>query len=230
MVTTPPWWGQQHQLDNSNVAIATRATTLSWQWQSHLHCKNTCALRTLTPSQQGQWHQLDSSKDACALIMATTLLLQGEQCQLDDYASSTTAEMTLQQGQQLPLRQQQRCLCINGNNAIASRATMPSHWRQGHLHIDDDNNTIATRATTPAWLRQHCYPNKGNNAIVDQGQWHHFTRAMSPTWQWQGCLCINNGNNAIIMRGTIAIATPAKTLRINSNNTIATWVTMPASQ
>ncbi len=43
---------------------------------------------------------------------------------------------------------------------------------------------------------------KGNNAIV--------TRTMTPAWQWQGRLRIDNGNNAIIMMATIAIATKAK--------------------
>jgi hypothetical protein len=43
---------------------------------------------------------------------------------------------------------------------------------------------------------------KGNNAIV--------TRAMTPSLQRQGRLCINNGNDAIIIRVKIAIATMAK--------------------
>jgi hypothetical protein len=82
------------------------------------------------PAYQGQQRQhdkgnLDDSKDACALMIATTLLLQGQRHQLNDYASSTTAEMPLQRGQQSPSQQQQRCLCINDNNAIATRATRP---------------------------------------------------------------------------------------------------------
>jgi hypothetical protein len=43
---------------------------------------------------------------------------------------------------------------------------------------------------------------KGNNAIV--------TRAIAPAQQQQGRLHIDNGNNAIVMRVTIAIATTAK--------------------
>jgi hypothetical protein len=43
---------------------------------------------------------------------------------------------------------------------------------------------------------------KGNNAIV--------TRAMMPAQQQQGCLHINNGDNTIVMRATIAIAMTAK--------------------
>jgi hypothetical protein len=61
---------------------------------------------------------------------------------------------------------------------------------------------------------------KGNNAID--------TRAMTPSQQGQGHLSIDNGNNASIMRATIAMATTAKTLCINGNNAIATWVTTPA--
>jgi hypothetical protein len=78
----------------------------------------------------------------------------------------------LQQGQQLPLQQQQRCLHINGNNAIVTRATTPSQWWQGPLHIDDDNDVIAIRATTPAWGQQQGHQDEGNN--TDQGQQHHF--------------------------------------------------------
>jgi hypothetical protein len=44
---------------------------------------------------------------------------------------------------------------------------------------------------------------KGNNVIV--------TRATTPSQQWQGCLCIDNGDDVIITRATIAMATTAKT-------------------
>jgi hypothetical protein len=69
------------------------------------------------------------------------------------------------------------------------------------------------RATTPLQI-------KGNNAIV--------MRATIPSWHWQGCLCINNGSNAIVIREKIAIMTMAKTLHINGNNAIAMWVMTPA--
>jgi hypothetical protein len=69
------------------------------------------------------------------------------------------------------------------------------------------------RATTPLQI-------KGNNAIV--------ARAKTQSPQQQGCLCIGNGNNAIVIRGKIAIATMAKTLLIDGNNAITTWVTTPA--
>jgi hypothetical protein len=69
------------------------------------------------------------------------------------------------------------------------------------------------RATTPLRI-------KDNNAIV--------TRATTPSHQWQGHLCIDNGNNAIIIKAKIAIATMAKTLHIDGNNAIATWVMTPA--
>jgi hypothetical protein len=52
------------------------------------------------------------------------------------------------------------------------------------------------RATTPLQI-------KGNDAIV--------TRVTMPAHLQQGRLCINNGNNAIVMRATIAIVTTAKT-------------------
>jgi hypothetical protein len=63
---------------------------------------------------------------------------------------------------------------------------------------------------------------KGNNAIV--------TRAKTPSPQQQGRLCIDHGNDAIIIRAKIAIATTSKTLRIDGNNAIEMWVTPPARQ
>jgi hypothetical protein len=44
-----------------------------------------------------------------------------------------------------------------------------------------------------------------------QGQQSHCRLRATPAQQRQGCLHINNGNNAIVMRVTIAIATMAKT-------------------
>jgi hypothetical protein len=173
MVRTPSWQGQQHQLDDGKDAIATRTTILLQQWQRRLDSKDPCASTTATSLQQGQWCQLNDSKDACALMTATTLLLRGQQCKLNDYASLITAETPLQQGWQLPLQQWQRCLHINGKNAIATREKTPSWWWQGSLHINDDNYAIATRTTMPAWGRQHCYRNKGNNAVMDQGRQCH---------------------------------------------------------
>jgi hypothetical protein len=77
----------------------------------------------------------------------------------------------------------------------------------------DGDDAITTRAIMPLLI-------KGNNTIV--------MRATTPSQQWQGCLRINNSDDAIVMRVTIAIATIAKTLCIDGNIAITTWVTMPA--
>jgi hypothetical protein len=180
------------------------------QWQRCLECKVACASTTATTLQWGQQPQLDDSKDACASMMATTPLLQWQQCQLIDYASLTTAETPLQQGQQSPLQWQQRHLLINGNNAIATRATMPLWWRQGYLHINDDKDTIATRVVMQAWGRQWRHCKEWNNTVLDLGWYAIGTRAMMPTWQQQGPLHFNKGNNAIVMRATITMAVTAK--------------------
>jgi hypothetical protein len=79
-------------------------------------------------------------------MTATIPLLQGQQHQLDNYASLTALESPLGQGQQLPLQQWQRCLHING--------TMPSRA----------STTIATTVKTPAHQRQQCHHNEGDNA------------------------------------------------------------------
>jgi hypothetical protein len=127
------------------------------------HCNNSkdaCASTTTMPSQGGQQHHSNDSKDACASMMMMTPLQQGQLCQLED-----------------------------GDDTIATKATMP-------LQI------------------------KGNNAIV--------MRATTPSQWWQRCLHIDNCNDAIVMRVTIAIATTAKTLCINGNNAIMMWVTTSA--
>jgi hypothetical protein len=67
------------------------------------------------------------------------------------------ATMQLWQEQQLPLRQQQRHLCTNGNNTIMKRAMMPAWGR-------------ATRATTLAqWWQRHLHV-----AVLLQGQQRHL--------------------------------------------------------
>ncbi len=72
--------------------------------------------------------------------------------------------------------------------------TMPLQ-QEWQCQLEDGNNTIVTRATKLSWI-------KGNNAIV--------TRATMPAQQWQGRLRINNSNDTIVMRATIAIAMTAK--------------------
>jgi hypothetical protein len=168
---TMPLWLQQRclHIDNGNDAIGTRARTPAWQWQQR-HCNegnNVIAMMAkkpelqkhmhimmTTPLQQGQQGQLNNSKYACALMIARTPLLQGQQCLLNDYASSTMAEIPLQQGWQ-------SALLDNGNNAIITRATisiammaqMPAHqWQQRH-HNKGNNSSSTT-----------C--NKGNNASL----------------------------------------------------------------
>jgi hypothetical protein len=55
----------------------------------------------------------------------------------------------------------------------------------------------------PLWI-------KGNNAIG--------TRAMMPSQQWQGRLCIDTSDNAIVIRGIIAIATMEKPWALMATN------------
>jgi hypothetical protein len=50
---------------------------------------------TETLLQQEPQRQLNNSKEACASMRATTPLLQGQQSQLNEYASLTMAEMSL---------------------------------------------------------------------------------------------------------------------------------------
>jgi hypothetical protein len=98
-------------------------------------------------------------------MAVTTPLLQGQQRQLDDYASLTAAETPSQQEQQSPTtmakmpahqgqqcnreqqspsQQWQRCLRINGNNAIMARATTPALQRAMRAKIIDNSTTVET--------------------------------------------------------------------------------------
>jgi hypothetical protein len=65
---------------------------------------------------------------------------------------------------------------------------------------------------------------------MELGQRHHCYEGVDAINTIAGCLPINNGNNTIVMKETIAIAITAKTLCIASNNAIATRATMPAQQ
>ncbi len=72
--------------------------------------------------------------------------------------------------------------------------TMPFQQEQ-QCQLEGNNNAITTKATMPLWI-------KGKNAIV--------TWATTLDQCWQGCLHINNGNDTIVMRVTITMATTAK--------------------
>jgi hypothetical protein len=84
-----------------------RATTILQQRQRCLDCKDPAHQQQQHHHNEGNNPSLTTAKmqDACALMMATTPLLQGQQRQLDDYASLTATEMPSQCRQQSPLRQ-----------------------------------------------------------------------------------------------------------------------------
>jgi hypothetical protein len=79
-------------------------------------------------------------------MTATTPFLRGQQHQLDDYASLTVAETPSQQGQQLPLQRRQRCLHINGNNAIKS----------DNHHCNNGDDACESTAKMPSQQGQQC--------------------------------------------------------------------------
>ncbi len=129
MATMPWWWGWGHQLDDKQ-----QGQQHQWWWQCHCNNDYNTSLRTkTTPSQQGQ--------QCCHGSRATTPLLQGWQHQLDnskDACVLTMAMMPLSWGWQLQLWHWQRCLRIDRDNTIMTRATMPAWWK-------------ATRATMLVW-------------------------------------------------------------------------------
>jgi hypothetical protein len=72
------------------------------------------------------------------------------------------------------------------------------------------------------------YHDKGNNTVADQGQQCHCYEGNDAIYTMARMPAHRQCKDTIIMRGTIAIAITAKTLRINRNNAIVMRATMPA--
>jgi hypothetical protein len=94
-------------------------------------------------------------------MMTTTPLQQGQHCQLEDGNDAIATSASM------PSR-------IKDNDTNVTRATLPAqHW-QGCLHIDNSNYTIVMRVTiaigmmekTPVHQLQQCYHDKGNSASL----------------------------------------------------------------
>jgi hypothetical protein len=233
------YWGQQHQhdkgdLDDSKDAWALMtATTSLLQGQQHQlddHANLTMVETSLQQERQSplQWQQrrlhINSSN---AIAMRATTPLQCQQGCLrtnDDNNAIAMRAMTL-------AWVWQQCHCKKGNNAVAdqgqqhccrSRATMP--LLQGQWHHFDDRKGICTSTMAmmpsswgqqlqlqqwqnPAHWQQQCHCNVGDNASSITS--NNYNDASLTTAEIH--LRINNGNNAIMMRATSAIATMAKT-------------------
>ncbi len=104
---------------------------------NNCHCNNgkdACASMATMPLQQGQQRHHNDSKDNCTLMMMTMPLQQGKQCQLEDSNNAITTRATM------PSR-------IKGNNAIVTRATMPTQQQERRLPINNGSNAIVMRAT-----------------------------------------------------------------------------------
>jgi hypothetical protein len=92
--------------------------------------------------------------------------------------------------------------------------------QQCQLNNGKDTCTTTMATTTLSWGRQlqsqqqqRCKRIDSNNAITTRASMPDQQRAIRATMlaqQWQRCLCIDNINNAIVKRVTIAIATIAE--------------------
>jgi hypothetical protein len=228
MTMTPLQQGQQCQLEDGNNTITMRATTAL-----QIKGNNTIDTRPTKPSWQRQGRLRINSRDNAIVMRATiaiattakilringnnaiatwvTMPAQQQAMRATALAqqwwrhacTSTTVTMQLWREQQSSSQQQQRCLHIDGNNA-----SLPVIDKGNN--IDDDDNAISTRAMTPAWGWQQRHHNKGTMPSWIKGNNTIVTMATMPAWWWQGRLRINNGNNTIVMRVTIAMATMAK--------------------
>jgi hypothetical protein len=213
-MSTPSQQGQQCQLDDSKDTCALMtATTPFLQGQqcqlddytslttAETREKIAIAMTAKTPVHQQQTCHRNKGNNAIAMMarMAANQWWQWHHCNKGDDARLRTATMPLWRGQQrchgsratTPLLQGQQCQLDNGKDTCASTMVRQSQlWQwQRHMHIDS-NNVITTRATMPAWQQA--------------------ARATTLAWQRQRCLCIDNGNTAIMTRTTSAITTMAK--------------------
>jgi hypothetical protein len=278
MLVSCQQWCQRNKGNNAIVTIAKMPVHQRWQWHHRDEDNNTSLTTATMPSQWGQQCYYNNSKDAWTAKMPVHQQWQ-QHHNKGNNASSTTAKMPAHWWWQRPncyegndanlmtmlARLQQRRHryvgnsphCNDGKNACASTATTPL-WKGQQYHcnhgedacalmmtttllqqgqqrqLQDSKDAIVRRATTPSRI-------KGDNAIV--------TRETPPAQQRQGCLCIDNSNNAIAMRATIAIATTAKmpahqrqrcyhdkgddaslTMSNEGNNASLTMVEMPAHQ
>jgi hypothetical protein len=153
---------------------------------------------------------------ATTLMMTTTPLQQGQQCQLKDGNNAITTRATT------PSR-------IKGDNTIIKRATMPAWQCQGCLRINNGNNTIVMRATIaiattakrPVHQWQWCHHNKNNNSSLPtsyEGDDASFTTTETPAYQqWQWCLH-GKSNNCHWDNGKDVCALTATTPSQQGNN------------
>ncbi len=153
MMTMPLQWGQQHQLEGGNYALATRATspsqikgnnaivtreiTPAWGWQGCLNINNgnntiimmakiAIAATPKTPAYWWQGCHHDKGNNA-----SSTMSNKGND------ASLTMAEMPAHQWWQWRhCDKSNNCHCKNDKDLCATTATMPS--QQGQLHQLDD--------------------------------------------------------------------------------------------
>ncbi len=165
------------------------------QWQQH-HCNevnNTSLTTTKTPD---QWRQ-------------------GPHCYKGNNASLMTILAWLQQ--RYHCNKGGNFHCNNSKDTCASTATTPLQWGQQRCHDDGKDACTSMMTKTPLRQGQQCQLEDNNNAIVMRktkpsrikGKDTIVTRVTTPAWRQLGCLHINNGNDTIIMRATIAIAMTA---------------------
>jgi hypothetical protein len=146
--TPSPQWQGRLCIDNGNNAIVIRAKNCNCDNGKTLRINANNAIETwVTPLARGQ------------AARATTLAQQRQR----HACASTTAMTPSWREQQLPLRQRQRRLRIDVDDA-----SLPTS--QEVDDIDDEKDAIAMRATMPAWGQRRCNHDEGNNTITDQGR------------------------------------------------------------
>jgi hypothetical protein len=217
MAMMPLWQGQQHQLeDGNNVKMATTpsqqgqqgycdngkdawtAKTPAHQWWQHHHNESDDPSSMTAKMPVHQWQQqlhCYKGNDASSMTMLAWLqqrrhCKKGNNCHCNDSKDTCASTTTT------PWQQGQQCHRDDGKDTCASIMTMMP-LQQGWQHqLEDGNNALTKRETTPSLI-------KGNDAIL--------TRATTPAQWLQGHLHIDNGDDNIVMRATIAIGTTAKT-------------------
>jgi hypothetical protein len=183
---TPLLLGWQHQLDDYASLTMAEMPLQQQQRRLHINGNNAITTRATTPLQWPQGHLLIDDDDGAIATRAMKPAWGWQQCHHD-------------KGNNAVADQRQQHDCYKVNDAILTMATTSAHQQQQQCHRHEGKIAITTAVKT---LR-HC--NKDGNASLTTTKGNNASSTIAET-----CLCINNSNNTIVMRVTIAIATMAK--------------------
>ncbi len=217
MMTPAQWKQRRLRIDESDNPILSMETTPAW-WLCLLnYSRDTVAMRVTiaiaTTAKMPAHQQHQCHRDECNNAIATTARTPAHQSWQQCHCNKGTMPAWVQQGchhdkgNNAFMDLGQQCHCYDGDGAIYTMARMLAHqqWQQHHCH--EGNNCNRNNGRNPAHWWQQCHHDKGNDAsLMTRNEGNDASSRTAETR-----LCIDNGNNAIMTRVTIAIRTMAKT-------------------